>query len=605
MPHPPKELDKWIQDKLFQAVPMAIAMIDRQYNVVYANAAFEKMFGAWRQQKCYSVYKDRDSLCLSCKGSKTFENGLPQVNQEVGYNSEGLLTRYIKHTVPIVDENGHIPYLIEMCTDITEIEQIRREYQLLFDQVPCSVLIIDRNFRIVKTNAKARQMLGDLEGHHCYKGLKGMDHKCDECTASKTFQDGALHTGHHIWRIKGGETIHLHVVTVPLMLTNDSFDMVMEMAVDVTQTIKLEDGLRFAHTFLETMIATSMDGILAVSPDETVKIINDSAMQIFKLKADQKLTPEELKKILPEGLFENIPAESRHVYLPDTAIVNRDGEKTPVRLVGNELVANGKLLGMAFSIQDLSALKRLESEKLEAERLAAVGQTVAGLAHGIKNLTTALEGGMYMLSTGMNKGNIERIQKGMDMLDRNIYRISTFVKAFLSFSRGREIRAGLNEPMAIAREVVEMYATNAASLGVQLETEQVGEVAPAAIDYESMHECLTNLVGNAIDACRVSENSSGLGVKVRVFESDGAVVYEVVDNGCGMDYEIKQKVFTTFFTTKGLGGSGLGLLMTKKIIHEHGGSIDLESESGKGTTFRIRLPRNRLPKIAAGTVLRS
>jgi signal transduction histidine kinase len=116
---------------------------------------------------------------------------------------------------------------------------------------------------------------------------------------------------------------------------------------------------------------------------------------------------------------------------------------------------------------------------------------------------------------------------------------------------------------------------------------------------------LTNLVGNAIDACRVSENNSGLGVKVRTFESDGAVVYEVVDNGCGMDYEIKKKVFTTFFTTKGLGGSGLGLLMTKKIIHEHGGYIDLESESGKGTTFRIRLPRNRLPKIASDTGSRS
>jgi PAS domain S-box-containing protein len=599
LPHPPKELENWIKDKLFEAVPMAIAMIDRQYNVVYANAAFEKMFGPWRHQKCYSVYKDRDSLCPYCKGSKTFENGLSQVNQEVGYNPEGLLTRYIKHTIPIVDEKGEVPYLIEMCTDVTEAEQIRREYQLLFDQVPCSILIIDRNFRIVKTNEKARQMLGDLEGHHCYKGLKGLDHKCDECTASKTFQDGSSHTGHHVWRIKGGETIHLHVVTVPLMLTNDSFDMVMEMAVDVTQTIKLEDGLRFAHNFLETMIATSMDGIFAVGADGKVTTINEAAMRFFGLEEGQRLTLPELKKILPEGLFEKVPVSSGHIYLPDTTIVNKNGEKTPVRLVGNELVANGRTLGMAFSIQDLSAIKRLEGEKLEAERLAAVGQTVAGLAHGIKNLTTALEGGMYMMSTGMSKGNIERIQKGMDMLDRNIQRIATFVKAFLSFSRGREIRARLNDPMAIANEVVEMYATKAAALGIQLETELLGDVAPAVIDYESMHECLTNLVGNAIDACQVSENDLGLCVKVRVFENEGAVVYEVVDNGCGMDYEIKKKVFTTFFTTKGLGGSGLGLLMTKKIIHEHGGRIDLESEPGMGTTFRIRLPRNRLPKITA------
>ena len=91
--------------------------------------------------------------------------------------------------------------------------------------------------------------------------------------------------------------------------------------------------------------------------------------------------------------------------------------------------------------QDLSEIKQLEREKIEAERLAAVGHTVAGLAHGIKNLITALEGGMYMLNSGLNKESIERVQKGMEMLVRNIQRISIFVKAFLSFSKGREIQA--------------------------------------------------------------------------------------------------------------------------------------------------------------------
>jgi len=111
-----------------------------------------------------------------------------------------------------------------------------------------------------------------------------------------------------------------------------------------------------------------------------------------------------------------------------------------------------------------------------------------------------------------------------------------------------------------------------------------------------MHECLTNLVGNAIDACQVSD-AGGCRVTVRTFEENGTIIYEVADDGCGMDYEVKKKVFTTFFTTKGLGGSGLGLLMTKKIVQEHGGIIDLETEPQKGTTFRIRLPRKRLPKV--------
>jgi signal transduction histidine kinase len=229
--------------------------------------------------------------------------------------------------------------------------------------------------------------------------------------------------------------------------------------------------------------------------------------------------------------------------------------------------------------------------------MAAVGQTVAGLAHGVKNLITSLEGGMYMLKSGITKGNVERLQKGVEMLARNTDRISTFVRSFLSFAKGRQIQAQLNAPADIAKEVVESYAVKAQEHGIELRNQSIDPLDPAPIDYESMHECLTNLVGNAIDACRFSDKKDPCHVTLRTFDEDGAIIYEVIDDGSGMDYEVKKKVFTTFFTTKGLGGSGLGLLMTKKIIQEHGGKIEMESELGQGTTFRIRLPRKRLPKI--------
>jgi signal transduction histidine kinase len=300
--------------------------------------------------------------------------------------------------------------------------------------------------------------------------------------------------------------------------------------------------------------------------------------------------------MLPKGFLATVSKAPDPVYLPETEIMTIDGDVRPARLVGHRLLDGEKPLGMAFSVQDLREIKRLEEEKLEAERLGAVGQTVAGLAHGVKNLITALEGGMYMLNSGLKGSSVSRIQKGMDMLVRNIDRISIFVKTFLSFSRGREIQVKLSNPDEIAKEVVDLYSVKAKKLGIKLTNEKIGRLQAAPIDYESMHECLTNLVGNAIDACQMSEKGSGRHVTVRTFEEDGAIFYEVSDDGCGMDYEVKKKVFTTFFTTKGLGGSGLGLLMTKKIIQEHGGQIDLQSEPEKGTTFRIRLPRNRLPK---------
>ena len=91
---------------------------------------------------------------------------------------------------------------------------------------------------------------------------------------------------------------------------------------------------------------------------------------------------------------------------------------------------------------------------------------------------------------------------------------------------------------------------------------------------------------------------------VRTREEGDDLVFEVADNGCGIDQEVKAKVFTTFFTTKGGKGTGLGLLTTRKIVQEHGGKMEIESLPGQGSTFRIRLPRSRLKALAASAASR-
>ena len=601
MKFPPPELKDWEREQLFDAIPMSVAAIDRDFNVVHANLAFEKVFGDWRNRKCFDVYKHRDSLCPSCTSSLAFEDGKINISEEQGYDRDGRIVRFIKHIFPMIDQDGNIPFLIEMSTNITELEQMRREYQLLFDQVPCHVLLINKDMKIVKANQRAKEMLGEVVGRYCYEALKRNDQECSECTALQTFSDGLQHSGHHIWKSGKGDIAHLHVITVPLRLEDGSFDVVMEMAVDVTHTLKLEDGLKFAHNYLQSLIAASRDGIFAIDKKGKIIVFNPAACRIFGTKSNQIITRDDLSLMLPKGFLSQVSSEQGQIHLRETELRTVDGKMFPARLTGTQLFDEKGPMGMAFSVQDMSEIRRLEKEKMEAERQAIVGQTVAELAHGIKNLVIALEGGIYMLNSGLHKSDINRVESGLDTLVRNIDRISKFVKEFLNFSRDRLLEPRLCNPADIAEEVTKLHIPMAEEHGIRIEAETCGQIDPAAIDYEKMHECLTNLVGNAIDACR-SEEGTGNGkfIKIRTFEENRVIHYEVIDNGCGMDAETRDKAFNKFFTTKGLQGTGLGMLMARKIIQEHGGKIDLKSDLGIGTTVHINLPRRRLPRLREG-----
>jgi signal transduction histidine kinase len=235
---------------------------------------------------------------------------------------------------------------------------------------------------------------------------------------------------------------------------------------------------------------------------------------------------------------------------------------------------------------------------------------VAGLAHGVKNILTGLEGGLYLMQTGLQKGKNDRVEDGFSMLNRNIERISHFVRTLLDFSRGREPEVERIDPTVIAHEVVALFSEAAASEQVKLKVVRKDTVEPAPFDPEGIHTCLANLVTNAVDACCLSDRPKNE-VVIRIYEEPDdypfrtppdypptCIVIEVADNGIGMDYEVKQKVFTNFFTTKGEGeGTGLGLLETRKIVQEHGGTISMETKRGKGTTFKMTFPRRRLPTM--------
>lgn len=241
-------------------------------------------------------------------------------------------------------------------------------------------------------------------------------------------------------------------------------------------------------------------------------------------------------------------------------------------------------------------LERLVEEKtrqlVDAERLAAIGQTVAGLAHAIKNLVGGLRGGIFVVEKGMELKNEKYLNQGWDMIKVDVGRIENMALDLLNYAKEREPEYQVCDPNQPAREVYNLMRSRAREFGVTLELELNESLPDTRLDPERIHRCLVDLVTNAIDACSDIECSK---TRSRVIirsdlANDGKLEYQVVDDGCGMDETTKNKVFQSFFSTKGTRGTGLGLMMAKKIVDEHGGTIEVESEKGIGTTFFIRLP---------------
>ncbi|MEJ2007810.1 MAG: PAS domain-containing protein [Acidobacteriota bacterium] len=593
-----RELENRLGRSLFELVPFNVAVIDRDFHVLAANGNFKEYFGEWHGRHCYEICKGTAERCANCQAMPIFDDGRVRVSDELGVDRHGRASHFVVHLAPVKDADGRVQYVIQMTTDLTETRRWQREYDLFFERVPCYVSVIDRNLRIVRANEKFREGFGEAEGRFCYEVYKRRKKPCPHCPAALTFEDGADHVSKQVGVHQDGTLAYYVVTASALSRGRRGVRHVIEMASDITEIHMLETKLRRADDFHESLVRNSPSGILAVDTAGEIRIINPAARSLLNWKSRRPPTANLLRTMLPAEFFGAAQENEVLANIPEASLHAVDGEEVPVRFSAVELRSHGSKLGRAALMQDLREVKRLEQQRLEAERLAAVGQTVAGLAHSIKNLLMGLEGGMYMVDTGIRRGDADRLVNGWQILKRNFEKTTALVKDFLSFAKGRLPELELTDPNVLARNIVELYRDAALKQGVALLLEACPEVREAMLDPRGMETCLTNLVSNGIDAATTPRQRGGR-VVVRTREEGDDLVFEVADNGCGIDQEVKSKVFTTFFTTKGGKGTGLGLLTTRKIVQEHGGQVEMESLPGQGSTFRIRLPRAHLKALAA------
>jgi signal transduction histidine kinase len=231
---------------------------------------------------------------------------------------------------------------------------------------------------------------------------------------------------------------------------------------------------------------------------------------------------------------------------------------------------------------------KLYQQGLQAERLAAVGETTAALSHSIKNILQALRGGADVVEMGFKSNNLVQAGKGWRIVDRNLDKIFNLTMNLLAYSKPREPQPENIQPRKLIEECLELVAAAANEKGVMAISDCDRDVPPVPLDPDGMHQVLLNLLSNALDA--VEPQKGLIRVVCKYLEVPNELVIEVIDNGMGIPPSMMKHMFELFHSTKGNRGTGLGLAVARKIVEEHDGNISVKSSQGEGTTFTVRIP---------------
>jgi two-component system NtrC family sensor kinase len=313
-----------------------------------------------------------------------------------------------------------------------------------------------------------------------------------------------------------------------------------------------------------------------VSTKEGVLCTNAQADQRFLRSKDGSIHNYGLRSVICVPIVAR--DEVQGIIHIDSSIATQQYSDEQLRL----MIAIGHQTGMA-----LENLKLLSS-RMQTERLAATGETVAHLSHYIKNILQGMRAGTDMIDMGLERANLSTVAAGWPIVHRNLQKIYHLTTNMLAFSKDRQPARQMVRLGQIVDEVIQLVQRNADDRGVMLLAETDENHPPIPVDPDGIHQVALNLINNAIEAV---EPRKGV-VNVRTAYDDKAqeAVLTVADNGSGIESEDLRHVFEPFHSTKGQKGTGLGLAVARKIVHEHHGRIDVSSMPGEGTIFRVRLP---------------
>ncbi len=352
--------------------------------------------------------------------------------------------------------------------------------------------------------------------------------------------------------------------------------------------IRSQKLLQDTRAFASEIITNLPVGIVVVSINHTILYINDVACSLLGSSKAQ-MSGYDAKKILPVAFWElhNQISDTHLVVEKELNLATPENKSAPVNVSATDIVGNeGDFIGFMFTLKDLSEIRELEIKIQRREKLAAIGDLAAGIAHEVRNPLSSIKGYVTYLGSLFEKGSEN--QKASESMVDEVDRINRVITELLEFAKPSDLKLKETDIKQLIDNSLRIVTYEADAAEVTMKTNIEDELPNLTIDPDRLTQVILNLYINAIQAM---ESGGKILVEARKTENN-SIIIEISDSGKGISPGDQINIFNPYFTTK-KNGTGLGLAIVYKIVESHGGSIQVKSSRGSGTTFSILLPVNK------------
>jgi histidine kinase len=478
-----------------------------------------------------------------------------------------------------------------------ELNKQRNEYQTLFEHVPCYITVQDRDLKLLQYNQEfARKFMPEV-GDRCFEAYKGRIEPCLVCPVIKTFEDGNPHFSEEKGVGKDGSETHWLVTTAPFRDKDGNVVAAMEMSLDITQLKLLEKEWKKSEEKYRTIFNTIPNPVFVVSQSSlTIMDCNDIVTAVYGFRKDD---------ILNTSFLNLFPENERQTYghafqtsrtFDHVRHLTADGRVMYVNIRSSPSDSLGQPVWLVTT-SDITKRLMAEQQLIQASKMATLGEMATGVAHELNQPLSVMKTASSFLIKKVKKGEPIREEVLVTLaeeIDSHVDRASKIINHMREFGRKSEVkkdRVHVNEPLMRALDI---FSQQLKLREIQVRKELQEDLPPILADANRVEQVFINLLINARDAIEEKwESGPREGeikeITLRTRSEDGLVVVEIRDTGTGIPKAILDKIFEPFFTTKKVGkGTGLGLSITYGIVQDYDGTIKVQTEEGKGSSFIIQ-----------------